>query len=44
MAARCEECAYFVYDDEYEEYLCEVNLDEEDFILVKQGDILAVIE
>ena len=21
MATRCEECAYFVYDDEYEEYL-----------------------
>ena len=20
MATRCEECAYFVYDDEYEEY------------------------
>lgn len=30
MSARCEECAYFVYDDEYEEYLCEVNLDEDE--------------
>ena len=20
MATRCDECAYFVYDDEYEEY------------------------
>lgn len=30
MAARCEECAYFVYDEEYEEYLCEVNLDEDE--------------
>ena len=30
MATRCEECAYFVYDDEYEEYLCEINLDEDE--------------
>ena len=27
MSARCEECAYFVYDEEYEEYLCEIDLD-----------------
>ena len=30
MATRCEECAYFVYDDEYEEYLCEIDLDEDE--------------
>ena len=30
MATRCEECAYFVYDEEYEEYLCEINLDEDE--------------
>ena len=30
MAARCEECAYFVYDEEYEEYLCEIDLDEDE--------------
>ena len=30
MATRCEECAYFVYDDEYEEYMCEINLDEDE--------------
>ena len=30
MATRCDECAYFVYDDEYEEYMCEVDLDEDE--------------
>lgn len=30
MAARCDECAYFVYDEEYEEYLCEIDLDEDE--------------
>ena len=29
MAARCEECAYFVYDDEYEEYDDFEEIDEE---------------
>ena len=35
MATRCEECAYFVYDDEYEEYMCEINLDEDEVIEVE---------
>lgn len=30
MATRCEECAHFVYDDDYEEYLCQVDLDEDE--------------
>lgn len=30
MATRCEECAYFVYDDDYEEYMCEIDLDEDE--------------
>ncbi|MDO4632388.1 MAG: DUF6472 family protein [Eubacteriales bacterium] len=30
MANQCEYCAYYTYDDECEEYFCEVNLDEDD--------------
>lgn len=30
MATRCEECTYFVYDEEYEEYMCEIDLDEDE--------------
>ena len=26
----CEECAYFGYDEEIDEYYCSVNLDEDD--------------
>ena len=27
----CDTCAYFIYDDEYEEYICDVNMDEDDY-------------
>lgn len=30
MAARCEECANFQYDEDYEDYLCQINLDEDE--------------
>lgn len=26
----CDTCAYFAYDEEYEEYYCTVNMDEDD--------------
>ena len=26
----CEECAYYYYDDDYECYTCDVNLDEDE--------------
>ncbi|MBR1476661.1 MAG: hypothetical protein IJ608_01715 [Lachnospiraceae bacterium] len=28
---RCDECAYNEYDEEYEEYFCSVNMDEDDY-------------
>ena len=28
---QCDQCVYFVYDDDYEEYLCEVDMDEDDY-------------
>lgn len=28
----CDTCMYFVYDEEYEEYFCEVNLDEDEMM------------
>ena len=30
MKANCEMCMYYDYDDEYECYICEVNLDEDE--------------
>lgn len=26
----CEMCAHYCYDEEYEEYICEINLDEDE--------------
>lgn len=28
----CDSCVNYVYDEEYEEYICEVNLDEDDMV------------
>ena len=33
----CEECAYFVYDDDEEEYFCEVDMDEDDVARLMQS-------
>lgn len=30
MQSNCETCMYFGYDEEFEEYFCEVNLDEDE--------------
>ena len=28
---QCELCAYYAYDEEYEEYYCSVDMDEDDY-------------
>ncbi|MCR4891704.1 MAG: DUF6472 family protein, partial [Lachnospiraceae bacterium] len=28
---RCEECAYYYYDEDYEEYVCSMDMDEDDY-------------
>jgi hypothetical protein len=28
--SQCEMCAYYAYDDDYEGYICEMNLDEDE--------------
>ncbi|MEE1113481.1 MAG: DUF6472 family protein [Eubacterium sp.] len=27
----CDTCAYLLYDEEYEEYICDINMDEDDY-------------
>lgn len=27
----CETCAFYVYDDEYQEYYCDMDIDEDDW-------------
>ena len=31
MIMICDTCAYMVYDEDYEEYVCDVDMDEDDF-------------
>lgn len=28
----CDLCAYYAYDEDYEDYCCEVNMDEDDYV------------
>ena len=30
----CETCAYYIYDDEYGAYLCDMNMDEDDYVRI----------
>lgn len=30
----CETCAFYVYDEEYESYLCDMNMDEDDYVRI----------
>lgn len=31
-AASCATCTYYIYDDEYEEYVCDISMDEDEYI------------
>ena len=33
----CETCAYFSYDEDYEEYVCDCQMDEDDYYRVLEG-------
>ena len=36
-AANCETCAYYTYDSELDYYVCEVNLDEDEYSRFLRG-------
>ena len=29
--SRCDECLYYVFDDDYQEHVCDANMDEDDY-------------
>ena len=33
----CESCEYYDYDEDYEEYVCKVNLDEDEYLKFLQS-------
>ncbi len=34
----CETCAYYVYDEEYGDYYCSADMDEDDYARLMQDD------
>ena len=36
-SASCDYCAYFAYDEDIEEYVCDVNMDEDDYSRLVQS-------
>lgn len=38
--SQCDDCAYFAYDEEYEEYFCEADMDEDDYakMMLQESD------
>ena len=37
MSNECDTCANYSYDEEYEEYFCDVNMDEDDYVRFYQS-------
>ena len=35
---RCEECQFYIYDEDYEEYICDVDMDEDDQARMMTGE------
>ncbi|MBQ8084578.1 MAG: hypothetical protein IJ232_00555 [Lachnospiraceae bacterium] len=36
--ASCDTCAYMIYDEEYEDYVCDINMDEDDYGRLMSND------
>ena len=34
----CESCAFYVYDEDYDEYLCTANMDQDDYAHLMLSD------
>ena len=50
----CESCTYYIYDEDYESYVCDKNMDEDEYIRLmtdrhfqcpfyRNGDVYAVV-
>ena len=35
---QCEACCFYNYDEEYDEYICDVDLDEDEMVRFLNGD------
>ena len=37
MVSQCEKCQYYAYDEDYEAYMCEMNMDEDEYARLVSG-------
>ena len=37
MGGICDTCAYFIFDEDYEEYVCDAAKDEDDFVRLREN-------
>lgn len=37
MDNQCSECQYFIYDEDYEGYVCDMNMDEDEYARLVSG-------
>lgn len=37
IGGTCDTCVYLVYDEEYGEYVCDVNMDEDDYVRMRSS-------
>ena len=37
MDTICQQCAYLIYDEDYEEYVCDAQMDEDDYSRLSAG-------
>ncbi len=37
MSGNCDSCAYMIYDEDYEEYICDANMDEDDYVRLQDN-------
>ncbi len=35
--SQCEECQYYAYDEDYEAYMCEMDMDEDEYARLVAG-------
>ena len=36
---KCESCVYYSYDDDYDDYICEMDLDEDEMYRFLKGEV-----
>ncbi len=34
----CEDCAYYTYDEEFEQWVCDAQMDEDDYARLMEGE------